>query len=704
MKSAQARLRTVLAPSSVAVIGASENPNKIGGRPLLYLSRFGFKGKVYPINPKRSEAQGLKAYPGLAALPETPEVALIVVPGELALEAVEECAAAGVQVAIVMASGFGETSDPVARSHQQRMVELARTSGMRIIGPNSQGLANFASGAVLSFSTMFLEAPPQDGPVAIISQSGGMSVVPYGLLRGRGIGVRHVHATGNDSDVTAAELASEVAAEEGLKLLLLYLESVSDATALARLAGVAGERGLPIVALKAGRTPAGQEAARSHTGALANEDRVVDAFFARHGIWRARDMSELVHATELYLKGWQPGGRRLVAVSNSGAVCVMTADAATAVGMPMARLSAETRGALASILPSFATTTNPVDVTAALLSNSRLLSDILPALARDPAADAFLIGIPVAGQGYDVEAFARDSAAVAAQTGKPLVAAAPQPSIAARFRDAGLPVFATESEAVAALNQFLSHLELMRNAVRTGAASHALLARASRATRMLNEAESLTLLERHGVPVVEHRLCRSADEAVQALAGLGAPVAAKGCSPEVVHKSELGLVRLHLSTELDVRGAFADIERAMREQRLRFDGVLVAKMVSGRRELMIGARIDPVFGPVVLIGDGGRYVEAMPDVALLLPPFDVAGVGRALSRLRIAPLLAGVRGEAPMDIEAFGAAAVAVGHLIADESSGIANLDVNPVIVGDAGQGCCAVDAVVYTAANARSV
>src|SRR5262249_31372475 len=327
-----------------------------------------------------------------------------------------------------------------------------------------------------------------------------------GLLRGRGIGVRHVHATGNDSDVTAAELAAEVAEEEGLKLLLLYLESISDGAALARLARVAHARGLPIVALKAGRTPAGQEAARSHTGARANEDRVVDAFFAQHGIWRARDMNELVHATELYLKGWQPRGRRLVAVSNSGAVCVMTADAATAVGMPMARLSTETRAALASILPSFATTTNPVDVTAALLSNSRLLSDILPALARDPAADAFLIGIPVAGQGYDVEAFARDSAAVVAQTGKPLVAAAPQPSIAARFRDAGLPVFATESEAVAALNQFLSHLELMRNAFRTDTPSARLLARASSATRMLNEAESLALLEKYGLPVVERRL------------------------------------------------------------------------------------------------------------------------------------------------------------------------------------------------------
>ena len=191
-----------------------------------------------------------------------------------------------------------------------------------------------------------------------------------------------------------------------------------------------------MIALKSGRTAAGQEAARSHTGALANEDRVVDAFFAKHGIWRARDTAELVASAEMYLKGWKPTGRRLVAISNSGAVCVMAADAATSVGMPMAKLAEDTRAELGKILPGFATTTNPVDITAALLSNSGLFSQILPVLARDAAADAFLIGIPVAGQGYDVEAFARDSADFAKATGKPLVAAIPQPNIARQIQGA----------------------------------------------------------------------------------------------------------------------------------------------------------------------------------------------------------------------------------------------------------------------------
>ena len=692
---ARAALRTVLDPKSVAIVGASENPNKLGGRPLLYLSRFGYKGRVYPINPKRSEAQGYKAYPSLTDLPEAPEVAIVVVPGDAAMEAVEQCAQLGVRVAIVMTSGFGETDAGAGKAKERRMRDVARAVGMRVIGPNCQGLANFGSGAILSFSTMYIEAPPLDGPVGIVSQSGAMSVVPYGLLRERGIGVRHSHATGNDCDVTIAELASVVAEDPDLKLLLLYLEGVSDPEHLAETARIARERDLPVVALKAGRTAAGQEAARSHTGALANEDRLVDAFLEKHGIWRAGDTAELVGGAEMYLKGWKPKGRRLVVISNSGAVCVMAADAATAVGMPMAKIADQTRTELANILPGFATITNPIDITAALLTNSRLFSDILPVLAHDPAADAFLIGIAVAGQGYDVDAFARDSAEFARATAKPLVAAVPQRDIAAKFREQDLPVFTTEAEAVFALNQFLSHRELMQNA-RDRRAAVARVPHPATAGTLLNEADSLALVAHAGVPVVGHRLCKSENEAAAALAELGAPVAVKGCSSDVAHKSDLGLVRLGVDSERAVRAAYREMEHTLYGRGARFQGVIVAKMESGRREMMIGARMDPVFGPVVLVGDGGKYVEAMPDVQVLLSPFNDNEVKAALAKLRIAPLLTGVRGEPAMDVDAFCAAALAVCRLLMNPESRVSNLDLNPVLVGAKGEGCVALDAVVY--------
>src|SRR5690554_1013913 len=303
-------LQALLAPHSVAIIGASDNADKIGGRPIRYLQEFGFKGRILPVNPSRSTVQDLPAWPSVKDLPEAPDAAIIAVAGQAAVEAVEACAAKGVKAAIIMASGFGETG-PEGKAEEARLRKLANAAGMRLVGPNSQGLANFGTGAILSFSTMFIEAQPQDGPVACISQSGAMSVVPYGLLRERGIGVRHVHATGNDCDVTVSELAAAVIQDPDVKLLLLYLETLTDPEHLARAAAIGRERGVPIIALKSGRSQDGQRAAASHTGAIATADRVVDAFLEKHGIWRADGVLDLVQAAELYLQGWKPAGRNL---------------------------------------------------------------------------------------------------------------------------------------------------------------------------------------------------------------------------------------------------------------------------------------------------------------------------------------------------------------------------------------------------------
>jgi acyl-CoA synthetase (NDP forming) len=692
------RLRAALDPRSVAIIGASENPNKVGGRPVHYLKKFGFKGRIFPVNPSRREIQGHKCYPSLKDLPEAPEMVIVAVAGDNAIGAVDDCAAQGVKVAVVMASGFGEVDAVAGKAKEQRMVAAAHKAGMRIVGPNSQGLANFGTGAIASFSTMFMEFDRVEGHVAMLSQSGALSTVPVGFLNPRGIGVRHSHATGNDSDITVGELAIAVAEDPEVRLMLLYLESIPDKKYLEELAAVALDRDLPIIALKSGRSEAGRQAAQSHTGALANEDRVVDAFFEHHGIWRAPDMRGLVEASELYLKGWKPKGRRLVAISNSGAVCVMTADAATAVGMPMAKLAPETDSKLKSILPSFATTTNPIDLTAALLSNSNLFGDILPVIAQDPAADAFVIGVPVAGPGYDVEAFARDAAAFGKQTGKPLVVAVTQPSVAGRFAAKGTSVFPTEVEAVTALHQFLAHRELMartlaRKAVR--GASEALL-EAPENTVMLNEADSLALLVGRGIKVVSHRLCRSRAEAVAAFEAMGGPVVVKGCSADIAHKSELGLVRLGVRTREEAGEVWAQMEGIIRKQGSRFDGVIIAAMAGGRREIMIGAHRDPVFGAVVAVGDGGKYVEVFRDTTLLLPPFSSDDVKEALGRLRIAPLLSGVRGEPPMDVDALADTVVKVGALMRDAQAKVMSLDLNPVLLDSEGKGCVVVDAVVF--------
>ena len=686
-------LQAAIAPKSIAIIGASENTNKIGGRPIFYMARHGYKGTIYPINPNRGEIQGLKSYPSLAALPEVPDLALVIVGGDATVAAVDECAARGVKAAIVIASGFGETGDE-GRAVQQGMVDRARAAGMRIVGPNSQGLANFGNGAIASFSTMFVEVPPQDGPVAVVSQSGGMCAVAYGLVRGRGIGVRHAHATGNEADVTVSDLAWAVAHDPDVKLLLLYLENVANPELLAHAAAFARERDLPIVAVKAGHSASGQKAASSHTGALANEDRVVDAFFRHHGIWRVSDPHALALAAEAYLKGWRPEGRRLVVISNSGASCVMAADASEDYALPLADLAAETRRDVAAKLPGFASTANPIDITAALLSNSHLFGDVLPIVAKDRAADLFFINIPVAGAGYDVDTFARDTAQFAAATGKPVAVAAWQDSVGSVFKAAGIVTYANENEALGVLSQIASHTALMRKR-RAPWPADAPVDVPQGSHRFLNEAESLALLAKAGLAVVPYRLCKTAAEARAAFGAIGAPVAVKACSIDVPHKSEHGLVALNVASADDAARLFdAQWEKLAKLGAAR-DGVIVAAMRKGRHEFMIGARYDPVFGPVVIVGDGGKYVEAFKDFATLIPPFDTAEVEEALSGLRIAPLVGGVRGEPPLDVDALAAVAVGVGRLVRAAKGKIASIDLNPVIVGTAGEGAVVVDGLI---------
>jgi acetate---CoA ligase (ADP-forming) len=687
-------LDAALNPRSIAVVGASDNPHKVGGRPILFMRKYGFRGKVFPINPARAEVQGYKAYADLASLPEVPDMAIVALAGEATVQAVEQCARMGVKVAVVMASGFGETGAE-GKKFQDAMLAQARAAGMRMVGPNSQGLANFGSGAIANFSTIFNDFPNIAGPAAIVSQSGALSQLIYGLLRKRGIGVRHCHATGNEADISVAELAVAVAQDPEVKLLLLYLETVNSPDKLAEAAAVARGRDLPLLVLKSGRTVSGQRAASSHTGAMATEDRVVDAFLLHHGIWRADDPDDLVNAAQLYLKGWRPQGRRLVAVSNSGATCVMAADMAEAFDLPLAVLSDATRGKLNSILPGFATTANPIDITGALLTDSSLFGKILDVVGKEAGADLFFAGIPIAGTGYDVEAFARDAAGFIASTGKPLALAVPQEEVAAPFAKLGVPVFSSDRLALRALDQLAAHSALLRRRRSSGAAAPVQLAAAKGGKGFLNESDSLALLAANGIAVAPQRLCRSAAEARAALRELGGHVAVKACSAEVPHKSEFGLVALNLRSEDEVGGAFEAQWLKLAQMQVARDGIIVAAMIKGRRELALGTRVDARFGPVVMVGDGGKYLEALQDFTLLIPPFDGEEVIEALNRLHIAPVLHGVRGEPPLDLEALAAIAVRLGEIMQAGAGSIASIDLNPVMVRAKGEGAVVADALV---------
>ena len=441
---------------------------------------------------------------------------------------------------------------------------------------------------------------------------------------------------------------------------------------------------MSIVALKAGRTASGQKAASTHTGALASEDRVVDAFFERHGIWRAADPQELVRAAELYVSGRRPRGKRLVFISNSGASCVMAADYAELHRIPLAAISDGAKARLKEALPAFAALENPVDVTGALLGNSKLLGAVLPIIGDDAQSDVAVLGLPVAGAGYDIPRFAADLASFGERYGHAVAVAAPQAAVRAEFTKAGIATFSREGEAMDALAQVADHAALLARPaspflqIKTGAG------------RFLNEAESLAMLAKAGLPVVEHRLCRDEPEVETAARALGAELVVKACSRDLPHKSDHGLVAIGV---VDPVAEF----RRQRERCLAlgasFEGVIVAKRARGGRELALGARIDPNFGPLVLVGDGGVYLEALKDFRLLMPPFGEEEVLGKIEELHVAPLLRAQRGQPARDVRAYARMAVKLGDALISWGGTVSSVDINPVMVFETG--ALALDALV---------
>ncbi|UHL64239.1 acetate--CoA ligase family protein [Paralcaligenes sp. KSB-10] len=686
----QSKAIQVLCPASVAVIGASDNPNKVGGRPIHYMRKFGYGGRILPINPQRQSVQGIDCYASLDDTDIVPETAIIAVAGEDAVKAVHDCARRGVSTAILMASGFAETG-AAGLLVQRELVAFALAHGMRLVGPNAQGLANFATGAVLNFSTMFMEVPPKDGPIAVVSQSGAASVMPYALLREKGLGVRYLAATGNDADLGVSELVRLIAADADIRLILVYVESLTRPEFLAEAADLARQHGAHIVLLKGGSSLKGAVAAASHTGAIVGQDAALDAFLEQNGIWRAHDIHELVNAAPLYLSGFSPKSGRTVVMSHSGAVGVLCADAAERIGLPLAELESTTCNSLRSLLPNFATVANPLDLTAALLGDKEMFPRVLDVLGDSREADMFLFGIPVAGPGYDVPALASATAAFASHNRKPVAVTAPQESVRRQFQHCGIPTFTGETDAVRALNQYFQQCHFHRRETQEPPSRIA----TTLAHGLLDEADSLAALASFGLPVVDHMVCGDADSAVHAASQLNDSVVIKGCSADVPHKTEHGLVHINVLGAEEVRTAANDCLAKLRKLGAAKPRVLVARMLKGKHEFMLGATVDPIFGPVITIGEGGTLVELRHDVVSLLPPFHEEEVLRAIKRLRVAPILSGFRGEPALDAQALAKAAVALGHFALQHRATLHAVDINPIMVMPSGQGAIAVDAVV---------
>jgi len=672
-------LARLFAPASVAVLGVSRHPGKLGYRLLENLKAGGYGGRIHPVNPAGETILGLDTLPAIEALPEGVDLALVSLPAAAVPAAIASLASRKVGAAVVLSSGFGEVDDG-GRDAQREVLARARAAGMRLVGPNCMGV--YSAPSRLN-GTYFWDLPAIEGGIGVISQSGAYGGLIFRHLGGRGLGVRHFLSIGNQADVDVAEVIEYLADDPGTTLIACFIEALRDGRRFVDIVRRATAR-KPVVVLKGGRSDAGRRAAGSHTGALAGTYDVYRAGFRRAGAVLAEDTEEFFDAIEALAISTAPppSGPAIAVITVSGGPSVVAADSAEDSGLSLPALSDDTRARLRTLLPAFAAVGNPVDLT------PQVSPDRIAPAVRLVFEQPEIAGVVAVDVGLDIPEFADAIVAASGATGKPAVAfAADAPGIAERLRAGGVPVLPGPERAVRAWRA----LWRARASVSMPPTPRARLeiARlvADAPAGPLPYATARRALEAHGVVFCRERIAATEDAAVAAAEEIGYPVVAKADAPDLLHKTEAGGVYLNLRDAGAVREAFRDAR-----SRLGAPRVVVQERVADGVELLLGARRDPVFGPVVAVGTGGILAEAIRDVSLALAPIG-AEEARAIVHEGVrARLLGGVRGRPACDAAPLVDAIMAIGDLMVTLPR-LIEIDVNPLIA--AGRRAVAVDAVV---------
>lgn len=684
----------------IAVIGASADATKIGGRPVHLLRRHGYAGAIYPINPKGGEIQGLPAYARLADTPEAPELALIAVPAAHALQAVEDCAARGVRAVVVLSSGFAEAGAQGA-AWQAAMRATALRHGMRLLGPNCLGTVGVAERAIGSFSVALEDYYPRPGAIGIVSQSGNIGSYTLQLLVQRGVGISRMVTTGNEAEVDLADGIAALARDPATRVILCCMETCRDGERLTQALAIAREHQTPVVVLKIGATEQGQAAAASHTGALAGSDAVIDAVLRRHGALRVRsheDLVEIGQALSQLLPHSLPRKPAVTLVAASGGFGIMMADAMSNAGLALPALAAATRARIHKVLPG-ASTSNPVDASAQISSRPDILFEVLSALQEDPGEATTVLFLSLGLYSSRLRDIYLQALAQlrAAYPQRPLIIISRGPADAVvQIQALGIPVFSSIDAAARGIAALVRQAELLAAEQPPAVPARSAGARLPESA-FRNEYAAKQVLIDAGFEVPLERSVRDADAAVQAAEALGYPVVLKILSEDIAHKTEAGGVALNLADAAAVRAASARIfaSVAAHAPDARIEGLLVAPMLRGGTELIAGISRDPVFGPVVMVGMGGIYAEVLRDVAVQPAPVSQAQALAMIRSLRLFPLLDGARGQARADIDAAARAVARLSEFACTHRDQVGEIDLNPILVRPAGQGIAILDALM---------
>ncbi len=683
-------------PRSIAIVGASATPGKIGAMPVSLLRQHGYDGRILPINPRVESIQGLPAAPDLAALDGEADLVILAVPAALAAQALEQARPGQVGGAVVFTSGFSETG-AAGVAMQEQLCAIARERGIRLLGPNCLGYMNIRRNIYATFSPAPANGTVAPGGIGMVSQSGAFGAYAYCMARDRGLGLSHWISTGNEADVDVADCIEWLARDADTRVIMTYMEGCRDGDKLRRALSAAREAGKPVVVTKIGRTQAGAQAAASHTAALAGDDAVYDALFRQYGAVRARTIEEFFNLGYA-LDTWKqlPQGKRLGIFTISGGVGALMADDAQDAGLSLPEPAAHAQARLLERVP-FASGRNPVDVTGQVVSEPGLLLATAEDMLADGRYDALAVFLAAAGSSEALwptfETFAREMRA--RRPDVPLaISALFAPERRRELEKLGTLVFTDPSAAIRTIGAVAGL------AAQPDADPDQAIPSAQTTAPLLasyNEVQAMDVLRQAGLPVPDCTLAADADAAARAAAGMGGPVVLKVVSPDILHKSDVGGVKLGLSGDDAVRGAHAAILGSVRTHRpdARIDGVLVAPMAKKGVECIAGVHCDPVFGPVVMFGLGGVFVEVLKDVSFRLAPF---GRRQALSMIREIKgyaLLQGARGTPPCDIEALADALVALSRFAYARRNDFSSVEINPLLALPEGSGALALDAVL---------
>ena len=688
-------LETLLRPQSVAVIGASDNPARIGGRPIYSMLKGNFQGKLFPVNPNRDIVQGLKAYPDISSVPIPVDSAVISVPENVALKVIKECAERGVKSAVVFTSGFAEIGNSGLNA-QHQIANIASESGMRILGPNCLGVFNLSAGWFGTFANTLASKKIPTGPIGIVTQSGAYGGHLFTITQNRGVGTNYWVTTGNEVDIDVAEVIEFYAREPEIRVIISYAEGIKNGNRMRKALEAARNAKKPVIFMKVGSTEAGARAAASHTASLAGEDAVYDGLFKQYGVYRAETTEEMADVAYACQFGRYPNGPKIGLQTISGGIGVQMADAASKKGFDVAPLPKSTQEKIKKLIP-FAGVNNPVDFTGQVLNERKLLEDSMRFVIDEADYDSqilYLASLPISEFTRDIslEIF------TALRKRYPeelmfLSMIGPQES-RKPYEEIGYPCFEDHSLAVramAALRYFAMVFKQGKQKVIASTRGNKL----ARLDRNISEFEAKSILSTAGIPTNREFLTESCGEAIEAQKTIDGPVVLKVASPNIPHKTEIGGVLLNLTTKEEVEEGYKKLITSVQSNapEAKIDGIIVAEMISGGIETVLGVTNDPVFGPTVMFGLGGVFVEVLKDVAFRVAPFGTEEARRMIDEIRGRAVLDGARGAPPADIEALANAISALSIFAAENSDNIQTIDINPFIALP--KGAVAVDALI---------